>query len=257
MVRKNKKAIICSIQCGCLGLAVLSLMYMLNDIKPRSAKYCFVSNVLFYTPNAFADFIQTFLHFTRNFFEERELEIVKRYLPESAVILDIGANIGNHSLYWATQCNSAKIYAFEPIPDTFNILKRNVELNFQSERIKLFNIGLSDAKSRAEIDRFISYNTGETSIKKSHNGPLLVDKLDNIDIEENRIDLIKIDVEGHEIFILRGAIETIKKYKPVIFIEIAASNLIECNRLLESLEYKLDRQLSGENYLYIYKESEK
>ncbi len=78
-----------------------------------------------------------------------------------------------------------------------------------------------------------------------------MDKLDNIPIKENRVDLIKIDVEGHEPFVLRGAIETIKKYRPVIFIELKSA---EGDKILRNLGYTMEEQLSGENYLYIYKE---
>lgn len=249
MIYKNRNRIAYLLQLGCLGISVCLLFYMLGNIEAKSFKYRLVHDVLFYTPNAPRDLIQRFLHVTGNFFEERELNIVKEYIPENAVILDIGANIGNHSLYWATKCNPTKIYAFEPIPDTFDILKRNVELNFQSKRVELFNIGLSDVRSQAEIIAFYPHNIGQTSIKKSEHGNLVVDKLDNIPIKENRVDLMKIDVEGHEPLVLKGAIETIKKYKPVIYIELKSE---EGDKILRNLGYDMKIQLSGEDYLYIY-----
>ena len=61
-----------------------------------------VKNVQFYLPNYPADYVQSEIADKSGFYEQNELELFDKYLPENAVILDIGANIGNHTLYWLT-----------------------------------------------------------------------------------------------------------------------------------------------------------
>ena len=227
--------------------------YMRNLVFQNAliTKYCLVRDVVFYVPYAPEDFIQRRICLYQHFYEEEELNEIKHYIPENAVILDIGANIGNHSLYWASKCRVNKIYAFEPVPETFNILRKNVENNFP-EKIKILNIGLSDVSSHAAIKNFGHGNIGATVIEKSENGLLQVDKLDNLSIEEEHIDFVKIDVEGHEIFTLRGGVETLKKHKPVVFIEMWHDNFKQGHKILTNLGYKLKKQTSKDNYLYIH-----
>ena len=202
-------------------------------------KRCNIKGVTFYIPNFPDDFIQNQLVLKSDFFELEGLRKSEKYIPADAVILDIGANIGNHSLYWAAFLKPKKIYAFEPIPEIFSTLQKNIELNLFENTIRAVNIGLSDIDSNAEISHYNPGNICETSIKKAKNGNLKVKKLDNIDIKEGRIDLVKIDVEGHEKLVLDGAKETIQKYKPIIFIEFLPEAYNEGNALLEEMGYKL------------------
>lgn len=229
----------------------------LTEIKfSLGSKYRRVDNVLFYLPNISDDFIQKIIA-EGHFFEEGELSIVSKYIPQNAVILDIGANIGNHSLYWASKCRPAKIYSFEPIPETFDILKKNVELNHMTEVIKPINIGLSDVLTTGEISDFSPTNIGATSIRKSKDGSLKLNKLDNINIPEGRVDFVKIDVENHELFVLRGAIETLKKYKPIIFIEMWPKYFEEGDKFLRNLGYEIKEHTSEANFIYVMKEESK
>lgn len=217
------------------------------------SKYRRVDDVLFYLPNISDDFIQKVIA-EGHFFEEGELGVVSKYIPHNAVILDIGANIGNHSLYWASKCRPAKIYAFEPVPETFDILKTNVELNRFSSVIEINNIGLSDAPTTGKISKFSPTNIGATTIIKSKDGSLKLNRLDNISIPEGRVDFVKIDVENHELFVLNGAVETLKKYKPVVFIEMWPKYFKAGDDFLRSLGYEMRERTSEANYVYVMKE---
>lgn len=153
----------------------------------------------------------------------------RKMLFESAnscnTIFDIGANIGWYTLNFAQIPNVNKIYAFEPIPHTYNYLKKHIELN-KIQNVSAFNFGFSDS-----IDEKTFYWTkkesGSASMKniqkRSHINKVTC-KVTTIDhFMKNRrisIDLIKCDVEGAELFVYKGAVETLKKYKPIIFSEI-------------------------------------
>jgi hypothetical protein len=70
-------------------------------------------------------------------------------LSEGDCVFDVGANIGLYSLYLAQSCQSLRVFAFEPIPDIFAILQRNVHAHAANLDIKLFNAGLSDKRGTA------------------------------------------------------------------------------------------------------------
>lgn len=212
-----------------------------------------LNNIKFYVPNYPLDTIQRWIVDKSEFYENDVLKELEDYIPEDAVICDIGANIGNHALYWASNMKVQKIYAFEPVDTTYKILETNIKINNLENIIKPFNIGLSDEKGYGVINIYSNDNIGGTHIKKSDNlngEKLNIDKLDNIEIKEEKIDFMKIDVEGHELFTLKGAEQTINKYKPLIFIEIFAENSDTITKLLSSYGYTLKQTFRDNNYLF-------
>lgn len=137
------------------------------------------------------------------------------------VALDVGANLGNHSLYLSHHFE--KVVSFEPNPTLFTLLSANASL---AGNIEARPFGLSDAAGSASLQYISDYNSGEASVapKKSPQSSKLVEielkRLDDIaDLPGERIGLIKIDVENLEINVLKGARETILRDRPVIFFE--------------------------------------
>jgi len=214
------------------------------------AKIVDIGDAKLYVPYYPADFIQRIIVNSKTFFEMSILQELQPYIKKNAVIFDIGANIGNHSVYWAIKSNAKKIYSFEPVQNIFNILKRNIELNNVTEKVKIYNIGLSNEKINGSISYYNPKDIGRTQIKQDLNGNLSLEKLDNIKIDEDTIDFLKIDVEGHELKVLQGGKETIKTYKPIIFVESFPENKKKVHEYLESLNYKLIKELPLDNYLY-------
>lgn len=227
-------------------------MRMINTLAMLPDKIINIGYAKFYVPNYPIDIIQSEIVDKWKFFEEDILRELQRYIKKNAVILDIGANIGNHSVYWAVRSNAKRIYSFEPIKDTFKILKKNVEINELSEKIKIFNIGLSDKKINGSVSLYVQNNIGGIHVKQNENGTLLLEKLDNIKIAEDVVDFVKIDVEGHEFQVLQGAEETLKKYKPTIFVEIFPDNKQKVHEFLINLGYRLEKSFTSDNYLYLF-----
>tara|TARA_Y100000996_G_scaffold116981_1_gene87059 strand:+ start:4225 stop:4932 length:708 start_codon:yes stop_codon:yes gene_type:complete len=148
-------------------------------------------------------------------------------------IIDIGAQSGLYSLF-AKYLPNSTFYSFEPFIDTFNCLNDNLKLN-NINNVKTFNLGVSDS---------LGTNTLNTSI--GHNGlhtmgnPLRFHDINPITITTTTLDdfffnkkipvnFIKIDTEGWEYNILKGAQNTIKKYKPVIQLEWNLTNMKQCS----------------------------
>ena len=134
-------------------------------------------------------------------------------VKNDAVIFDIGAFKGDTAYFFSKKCsNKARIYAFEPDYYAFQILEK-IKNKYKLNNVITKNILLSNAEK--EID-FVSMIENTPTIKKN---AITIDKF----VEENnieKIDYIKMDVEGAEKNILEGSIKTIKKFKPSLAIAI-------------------------------------
>lgn len=160
------------------------------------------------------------------FFEHEELSIILNFLRSKELTrgfaLDVGANIGNHSLYFDSYYDG--VYAFEPHPLTFKILELNSKLG---NNIIAKNIGASDNSGELSLVNEL-YSLGGASLhaenyegrKDIQISRITVEPLDSIEyLLEKDISLIKIDVEGHELQVLKGCKELINRNKPVLMFE--------------------------------------
>jgi FkbM family methyltransferase len=208
--------------------------------------------VQFFVPNFLEDILQRTLVATGNFHEIAILEQLDTILPDQAVIFDLGANIGNHSLYWAKKRNARKVYAFEPVRETYKIFKKNIQLNHAEEIIAAHNVAISDCRENLCIKSFSAENIGGTSLQKSALGDIQAIDLDHFQFPEKNIDLIKIDVEGFECNALKGATTFFKNYLPkFVFIEaLTHRNRRFVRRFLCPLGYTLRQTFPGYNFLY-------
>jgi FkbM family methyltransferase len=151
---------------------------------------------------------------------------------KEGVFIDIGANIGQTSLNLSKKLGTIPhtILAFEPFPSTFNKLETNISLNsFLS--IKILNVALGNEKKTIEMEMSCPTNSGGYKItpKNSQIKDDLVhvfqEKLDDYYNPNAPIQFIKIDVEGYEMEVLKGAEQTIKKYTPIMVVELNDVNL--------------------------------
>ena len=155
--------------------------------------------------------------------------IIKDLLKPGDVFFDIGACVGTFSLIAANIVKaSGRVYAFEPVSRHFERLERNIALN-GFENISLFKLALSDKNGSGKIFIPKTFNTGMASLNV--NDMQVADyeveavelkKLDDFVKEQNvkRIDVIKVDVEGHELAVIKGAIESMFRFKPPIIMEV-------------------------------------
>jgi len=135
-------------------------------------------------------------------------------------IIDIGANIGNHSIFFAKFLDCKIVHSFEPVLSNFELLKKNMFC--VNNKSILYNIALSNKIDTMDLYNSQINNKGGFSLHKYNNSFLVeskinVNTLDSFNL--NNITLIKIDVENHENEVLEGSKETIKRCKPIIFIE--------------------------------------
>ena len=147
-------------------------------------------------------------------------------LREGMTVMDVGANLGLYSLLASRAVGpSGKVYAFEPVPEIFTRLKEHIVLNNATNVIPV-PIALSDEKGTVKM----SVMRGESSFFRHLSEKFVevqVERLDDFVEREGieRVDAIKIDVEGAELKVIRGADKTIRRYKPILMVEIQAATL--------------------------------
>lgn len=200
--------------------------------------------IKFYLPNI-KDVIQKIIYQTHNFYEDEMLEDIRNRVKESSEIIDIGANIGNHTIFFSSICE-CKVHAFEPQRSVFNVLEKNVQLNNQENQVELYDIALGEEENKGDIKIVDSNNLGRSEIEQNINGEIIINTLDNFINLFKNIDIIKIDVEGMELNVLKGAINTINKFKPLLYIETKKQEDFEIiNNFLIPLGYEANRQFNA------------
>jgi FkbM family methyltransferase len=186
--------------------------------------------------SAWDDHIVDMLYFSnRSYSEFTELSIFNALAKDSKVILDIGANTGLYSILSARANPKAQIIGFEPYPVNFARLHKNMGVNGIQSQVELVNLALGDSNSKIQFavpagGQICDVSSADVDFTKSHYQKWLSYKeieveqttLDHFCTERNfeSVDLIKIDVEYYELSVLKGAVESLAKYSPVILIEI-------------------------------------
>jgi len=159
---------------------------------------------------------------TRDFWDgyfANEVFVYSRYFkPEPTdVVVDCGAHIGSFTCRWAPYVS--EVHAFEPHPANYALLEENVE-GLGLDNVYLYNMALADYVGQAQMDGELPDNSGEADIFCTGTGciPVPVDTLD--DMMPGEVDFIKLDVEGAEASILRGAERTLSQWHPKIVMEV-------------------------------------
>jgi FkbM family methyltransferase len=179
---------------------------------------------------------------------QHELDVLCSYVESDGTVLDVGANIGTHTLAFSARFPNSTVVAFEPQPFVFQLLCANVTIN-QRFNVTPFNLACSNKRrlmwASLEYSKLGS-NVGACNLEdiavpsaKPFAVPISVATIDNISYN-SQVQLIKIDVEGMESKVLSGGIRTIERNHPVIYLEVLAlSAMLDCRAVLEPLGYSL------------------
>jgi FkbM family methyltransferase len=199
--------------------------------------------VKLFLPTGPIDLIQRDILWKRTFFHPESLEMIRALMPmDGERILDIGAYIGNHTVYFAKICGAAEVESFEPVRSSFRALERNAKLN--NVNAKLHNFGLGAAAGEARVN-LVETNAGGSALQHFAGGGVRVAPLDSLDLAPFRA--MKIDVEGMAVEVLQGARRTIETHWPSIVVEAFPHEFEAVNELLVSLGYRKIGQVSDDH----------
>ncbi len=193
---------------------------------------------------------------------EPELRYLHRFIWPGKTAVDVGANLGFYSV---TLLKSHKrVIAFEINPALTKELR-----GIADGRIEIRQTGLSSSSGAATLHVPILYGrelTGWASLRPGNcpdtdehvELPVQIERLDHYELQD--VDFIKVDVEGHELEVLRGGVETIRRCKPTLLVEVKPDNETGVAEFLEPIGYRrytlqelIGRQGSEENYIFLPK----
>jgi FkbM family methyltransferase len=172
----------------------------------------------------------------RGFHSRRILRCLDRLLQPHMTLFDVGANQGEVTLYAARRLSQGRVVAFEPVDDHYRRLANNLQLNGLTNVVAC-NYCLGDRNGEVQL-----FATSKESSKHRHGwneglasmfadgsqaepfSTAKVCRLDDVvsDLKINRLDVLKIDVEGGELNVLRGARQSIVRFRPSIIVEMNA-----------------------------------
>ncbi|MDP3956563.1 MAG: FkbM family methyltransferase [bacterium] len=196
---------------------------------------------------------QIFFH---GYYEPEIVHYIKKYLRKEGVFVDVGANVGVHSLI-ASKIAS-KVIALEPVPEHLNRLKKNCVLN-NITNISFLQLAASD--KQGEYPFYIPIETTNKGVGSMYKNTksfteaeikeIKVDvrTLDEILKGEKAIDFIKIDTEGSDGKIIMGSAKTIEKFRPVVIFEYSDPNFTPPMVTMEMVK----KVLSGYSFIRIGK----
>ena len=177
-----------------------------------------------------------------SFYEMEELELITRHYSGAGVFVDIGANVGNHAIYISRFAKSPKIILFEPNKAAIAILRANLLLNkCDNVDTRLLGVALAAHEGHLKGVTPDANNLGHTVFYPDASGEVFAIAGDALLLDEP-IEFIKIDVEGMEMDILSGLDQTIRRWRPSIFIEIWDIRLAPFLEWCERQSYHLVEQ---------------
>jgi FkbM family methyltransferase len=172
-------------------------------------------------------------------YEQHLVNIFKMYIQKDFVVIDGGAHLGMHALRLSDLVPEGCVYAFEASPRTYEKLKETIEYNNISN-ITLLNNALYNENTNAYVIEHIHADQDRVNIGTNHNHKnIKAVSIDSLNLD--KLDFIKLDIEGGEYFAILGAENTIKKHKPIITYEYLpnTSRELDPRQLLENWGYAI------------------
>lgn len=168
----------------------------------------------------------------RSFEQDLILGVLQPYLQRANVLVDVGAHVGMHTVAYAYLRPHARIFSFEPQARMFELLKENVESNGLQDRVTLHRAAVGHRAGPAELAPVVQdgshageaieygtdkrFNLGGLSLGRGGEAVPMI-RLDDLSLPG--CDFLKIDVEGFEPLVVRGAERLIERFRPVVLFE--------------------------------------
>jgi FkbM family methyltransferase len=181
-------------------------------------------------------------------YEKKTLTFILKLLTNGGVFVDVGANIGGYTVRAA---KTAHVYAIEPHPRNFHLLELNVKLNHVQNNVRALQIAAASSLGKAKLV-VSNYHGRHSLIYEDDKGPIKqptmeIDTmpLDFILANEDHINVIKIDVEGAEPLVLKGAKEVLKRTEVVVIEATLLRSFFQASKILTEYSFKPLKKLDN------------
>jgi FkbM family methyltransferase len=196
-----------------------------------------------FLPDAELDHVQSKIRTKRELYEIDLLQFAATLLQPGDVVIDVGAYIGTHSVFFAAVCG-ASVTAIEPNPHSCSILRRNCELNRLEARVRIIEGAAGAADGRGRVETPSASNRGDSHFVPDESGDVKMLSLDSLELPRTR--LVKIDVQGSELAVLQGAATLLERDRPMLFVEASdLPNALSLAQALTPLRYTLVAQFGS------------
>lgn len=207
-----------------------------NPYQYKRNSYRFITRNGLVFKTDISDYIGHYIYFG---FTDVSLNNLFELCEDNYNVLDVGANIGWTALNFAKICSKGKVVGFEPDLFNFNACKENIGLN-KLPNLTVLPFGLGDIQGNLNMEIRTPDNRGGNRIALQPNNDAQIVQVKRLDEVEEilflpEVNLIKIDVEGFELKVLRGGHDLLKRHKPILFIEIDNNNLLDQGDSAQSL----------------------
>ena len=183
------------------------------------------------------------------YYEPHVTAALKKILKTGQTFVDVGANIGYFSLLASIIVRpNGKVIALEPMVQNYSLFEKSIKLN-EIKNIELQRIAALNENKPINMIQVKRFNSGSFHILNDPHWNMDIYTVEGKRIDDflynEKIDVVKIDVEGAEGLVLKGMLETIKKSRPVIFMEFSPLSLIDISKIagdellgmLQNLDY--------------------
>ena len=182
---------------------------------------------------------------THGFYELNELENLLGDIGPRTSILDVGANIGNHAVFFVKKMGCRNLIAAEPYPPAFRHLLVNLALNSCPKlNIRTISAALGAHEGHGNIVAPTTFNIGLTKVDMSAHGEVEIYRGDDL-VGGEPVDLVKIDVEGMEVEVLAGLQTVLRKHRPAAYVEVGERTKSAVIDFAASLGYRVARDTSA------------
>lgn len=207
----------------------------------------------FYIPDAMSDKMQL-PPLLGHFHEQNYLEIFASVVDPNGIVCDLGANFGSHTLFFAAILKAQHVHSFEPQSHLVDVIRETLRLN-GAENVTVHN---AVAGAKPGVARLKSTNKENTGMAEYRPGegqqtvPMVA--VDDV-VGGSKVTGVKIDVEGMQMPVLRGMSKTIRRWRPVLWLELrpAKGELEKPSQWLESRGYAR-KTMSFRDFLFLPKE---
>jgi len=181
------------------------------------------------------------------FFEQRDLEALIDVIRPGATIVDVGANTGNHTVFFAQVLKAGRVIPLEPNPQTVTYLKTTISAN-GLDVVDASKLGVGVGETRGTLFIHTGRRGHLGTVRLGTKGDTAVDVWPLDDLIDEPVDFLKIDVEDMEVEVLKGARKVFTRDLPLALVEVQDENIAAFLAILEELGYRIDRIFADHGY---------